>query len=57
MNGWQIASAGLVICLAVIAARVAIILAAKKTAWKWIVLYWIVLTAKNLCDYFGILVK
>lgn len=41
----------LVLCLIGIAAWVAIGLMRKKNMWKWIILYWVVLTAKNLADY------
>ena len=41
----------LILILAVIAAVVAIILAAKRSAWILIVAYWIVLTLKNYVDY------
>ena len=37
-----------VLALALIAARVAIGLANCKNMWRWIIAYWIVLTAKNL---------
>ena len=43
----------LVFCLIAIAAWVTAGLARKKVMWKWIVLYWAVLTAKNLADWFG----
>lgn len=41
----------LVLCLIGIAAWVAVGLARKKVMWKWIILYWVVLTAKNAADY------
>ena len=44
------ASQILVIALIIDAAWVAYGLARKKIMWRWIVLYWIILTAKNLCD-------
>ena len=47
----------LVLALAMIAAVVAIILIAGGVAWPVIILYWIVLTAKNLVDYADIVRK
>lgn len=44
----------LILILAVIAAAVAIILAAKRSAWILIVAYWCVLTLKNYVDYIEI---
>ncbi len=41
----------LIITLAVIAAIVAYGLSCKRNMWNWILLYWIVLTVKNLMDY------
>ena len=41
----------LVLCLIGIAALVAVGLARKKVMWKWIVLYWVVLTLKNASDF------
>ena len=32
------------------AAWVAFGLARKQNMWKWIVLYWVILTLKNLCE-------
>lgn len=49
----QTVSQTLVLCLIAIAGWVASGLARKKVMWKWIVLYWAVLTAKNLADWFG----
>ncbi len=43
-------SAMLVIALAVIAARVAVILARGGSAWVLIVGYWTILTVKNVID-------
>lgn len=40
----------LIITLAVIAAIVAYGLYKKQVMWKWIVVYWLVLTAKNVLD-------
>lgn len=44
----------LVIVLMADAAWVCAGLARKKNMWKWIVLYWAVLTLKNLADYLKI---
>ena len=41
----------LVLCLIGIAARVAVGLMRKKNMWRWIILYWVVLTLKNAADY------
>ena len=41
----------LVLFLIGIAALVAVGLMRKKNMWRWIILYWVVLTAKNLADY------
>lgn len=40
----------MVILLMADAAWVAYGLIRKKIMWKWICLYWIILTVKNLCD-------
>lgn len=40
----------LIILLAIIAAIVAYGLHKRRVMWKWIVLYWMVLTAKNVLD-------
>ncbi len=40
----------MIILLMADAAWVAIGLIRKRIMWKWICLYWIILTAKNLCD-------
>ena len=52
MNCKQISSI-LVVVLAVIAAITAIGFIAGYAMQPWIVLYWSVLTAKNLIDYVG----
>ena len=44
----------LVILLALDAAWVCFGLARKKNMWKWIVLYWFILTLKNLADFLKI---
>lgn len=42
----------LAICLLILlSAVVTILLARGDSAWEAIVLYWIVLTGKNVCDY------
>lgn len=41
----------LVLGLIGIAAWVAIGLMRKKNMWRWIILYWVVLTLKNAADY------
>lgn len=43
----------LVFALMADAAWVAIGLARKKNMWKWIVLYWVLLTLKNAVDFGG----
>ncbi len=40
----------LIILLAIIAAIVAYGLYKKQVMWRWIVVYWLVLTAKNVMD-------
>ena len=40
----------LIIMLAIDAAWVAYLLSRKRTAFNWIFIYWIILTAKNFCD-------
>lgn len=42
----------LIIFLMLDAAQVAYGLARKRNMWHWIVTYWIILTLKNLADYF-----
>ena len=46
-------SAYLVIALAVIAAIVSIGLIANVSMWPVIIIYWMVLTIKNIVDYLG----
>jgi hypothetical protein len=41
----------IIISLAIIAAIVACGLSRKRNMWHWIVVYWLVLTIKNLLDY------
>lgn len=40
----------LIFCLMADAAWVAYGLVRKRNMWRWIVLYWMILTAKNLAD-------
>ena len=49
----KLASQLLVLALAAIAAAVSIVLIAGGVAWPLIIVYWLVLTAKNLVDYAG----
>ena len=44
----------LVMCLAFIAGIVAVLQIKRKNAWVMIVLYWVVLTIKNLWEWWGI---
>lgn len=53
MNGWKKVSQMLVFLLMGIAATVAGLLIAGKSAWSVIIVYWLVLTLKNLCDWLG----
>lgn len=47
-------TAFIILCLAAIAARIAVGLARRRlNMWKWIILYWIVLTVKNVLDFAG----
>lgn len=39
-----------ILALALVSARIAYGLYRKRVMWKWIVLYWCVLTAKNILD-------
>ena len=48
----QMISQILIIFLMLDAAWVAYGLARKRNMWHWIVAYWIILTLKNLADYF-----
>ena len=50
MKKYKLLSQALIFALIIIAAVVAIILAAGKSAWVIIIAYWIVLTAKNIVD-------
>lgn len=44
------------IILAAIAARVAYGLYRKRNMWRWIVLYWLVLTVKNSLEFIASIV-
>ncbi len=50
MKKYKLLSQALIFALIIIAAVVAIILAAGKSAWGIIIAYWVVLTAKNIVD-------
>lgn len=50
MKKYKLLSQALIFALIIIAAVVALILAAGKSAWGLIIAYWIVLTAKNIID-------
>ena len=47
---YKLLSQALIFALIIIAAVVAFVLAAGKSAWGLIIAYWIVLTAKNIVD-------
>lgn len=53
MNKYKLLSQALIVALIVIAAVVAIILSTGKSAWILIIVYWVVLTAKNTVDLIG----
>lgn len=48
---WKILSQILVLALAGIAAYVAYGVYDGWNMWRWITIYWIILTVKNLCDF------
>ena len=50
MKKYKLLSQTLIFALIIIAAVVAFILATGKSAWILIIVYWIVLTAKNIVD-------
>lgn len=54
MSFWQKMSQLCVIALIVIAAVVAVMLMCGVSAWLVIILYWVVLTGKNACDYLAL---
>lgn len=53
MNKYKLLSQALIFALIIIAAVVAFILAAGKSAWILIIVYWVVLTIKNAVDLIG----
>lgn len=53
MNIWRRLSQFCILLLIGIAATVAGLLIAGKSAWFLIVVYWLVLTGKNVCDWLG----
>ena len=50
MKKYRLLSQSLIFALIIIAAVVAFILAAGKRAWILIIVYWVVLTIKNIVD-------
>nr|DAF83255.1 MAG TPA: hypothetical protein [Caudoviricetes sp.] len=48
---WKYASQLAICLLILISLTVAVLLARGDSAWQAIVLYWVVLTVKNVCDY------
>lgn len=50
MKKYKLLSQALIFALIIIAAVVAFILAAGKSAWILIIVYWVVLTIKNIVD-------
>ena len=54
MSFWQKMSQRCVIALIVIAAVVAVMLMCGVSAWLVIILYCVVLTGKNACDYLAL---
>ncbi len=54
MSFWQKMSQLCVIALIMIAAVVAVMLMCGVSAWLVIILYWVVLTGKNVCDYLAL---
>ena len=53
MKKYKLLSQALIFALIVIAAVVAVTLAAGKSAWILIIVYWVVLTIKNVVDLIG----
>ena len=53
MNKYKLLSQALIFALIIIAAVVAVTLAAGKSAWILIIVYWVVLTIKNVVDLIG----
>ena len=50
MKKYKLLSQALIFALIIIAAVVAVTLAAGKSAWILIIVYWVVLTIKNIVD-------
>lgn len=50
---WRKLSQACILMLTIIAATVAGLLIAGKSAWLLIIVYWLVLTGKNACDWLG----
>lgn len=50
MKKYKLLSQALIFALIIIAAVVAVTLAARKSAWILIIVYWVVLTIKNIVD-------
>ena len=50
MEKYKLLSQALIFALIIIAAVVAFTLAAGKSAWGLIIVYWVVLTIKNIVD-------
>lgn len=50
MKKYKLLSQALIFALIIIAAVVALVLAAGKSAWGIIIAYWVVLTIKNAVD-------
>lgn len=48
---WKYASQLAICLLILISLTVVILLARGDSAWQAIVIYWVVLTVKNVCDY------
>lgn len=53
MKKYKLLSQALIFTLIIIAAVVAFVLAAGKSAWGLIIAYWVVLTIKNAVDLIG----
>ena len=51
---WKAMSQACVLALIAIAAIVASMLIFSLSAWRVIILYWIVLTVKNACDWMAV---
>lgn len=53
MKKYKLLSQSLIFALIIIAAVVAMIIAAGKSAWGLIIVYWVALTIKNAVDLIG----